>query len=164
MYDDIAAPSVVEVPVYPAVPEAPAVPVEEVPVSTAPIGQTIASPSVRRPSVALRVATFPDVVYQATNAEIVANQPVLQDSLRILSPGVLTLTALLDPSASSTQVLVTVDGTHYGIVVSDDGSALATPGFWFRAKIDVVPGDVVNVQVSSEGLFRVLRLVFREGV
>ena len=147
-------------PVLPDLPGEGAVSIEEPPRASGTPEDTIASPSVRRPPVAARVATFPLRIFVANNDEF-TNNPVLDQDYLVQANGQLTIECLINAQATATTLQMRVDGEK-GIWGNLNGGANLILGAWFRESHDVYEGDQLNFQFGASTQ-ATLRVTFREG-
>lgn len=147
-------------PPAPPIPARPATSVEEEPHATGTVDQAVASPSVRRPSRAVRVAVFPVEAARLDDYDAIENENLLDEAFEVPASGRLSVQALIVSGATAAVLNVSLDnGRRFGAL--NDGAVLPV-GAWFREPMDVSEGDRVQLQVSAATTLS-LRCFFREG-
>jgi len=124
------------------------------------VGAAIGAPSVRRPGRAVRVAAYPLVVLSLRNAQVSANVGLIADDFVVDAAGEVTVEAWTE--ATGVKVLVTVDGDATGQYAAINGGAAIAQSAWYRETLEVVPGDRLNIQLSTATAVT-LRVLYREG-
>ena len=149
----------------PPIPEAGPVTIDEVPRAGGTIDDTVASPSVRRPSRAVRTSNFPESKYSANRVEFMANIPVMDNDLLIESAGVLVVSGFVASGAGVSTISLTLEGRDSSTnawAYLNEGANLVV-GAMFREEIEVSAGDAVNLRFGSNTT-ATLRITLGEGM
>jgi hypothetical protein len=146
--------------ILPPVPAGSPVHVQEVPHDRATVEEAVASPPVRRPNVAVRIATFPESIVREDNKTYAANNPILSQDYVAKANGEIMIEVLLISGAATTMQM-TLDGQqNWGNL---NGGANLIVGSWFRERHEIHEGDMLNFRFGGQ-VQASIRVTFREGV
>jgi hypothetical protein len=147
----------------PPVPAEPPTRMEDTAPARAELKDAIAAPAVRRPAAAVRTAAFPRLLFQLRGGMATAGADILPEPLTVEADGLLEVSGYLASGAG--YLTVSVDGGEF--FGATNGGADETVGAWFGAdaahRVRVYRGDLVQLQVSAEVSFGVLRVGLVEG-
>lgn len=132
--------------------------------STGTVEEATASPSVRRPSIAVRVARFPVAIFRSISDQFMSGNAVMDSDFLVGAIGEIVVEGFITSDSTATTLAMTLSGSEapdaqWGLL---NGGANLVEGAWFRESHAVMRGDAVNFKFGGN-VTAMLRVTFREG-
>ena len=127
---------------------------------TGPLEEAVATPGVRRPGLAVRVARFPQRVGRVNAVDFQQNTDVLGNNFIAPATGVLRVQGFITSTSTATTLSITWDGGQ-NYATANEGATLI-PGAVFTQDFEVTELDEVNFQFNGN-VTATMRITFREG-
>jgi len=119
------------------------------------VGYAVGVPGVLRPGSAVRISTYPVPILRLGNGYVAeAGEPLLAEDFLVPAPGVMRISVVV--TQNPTVLQVTWDGMQYWSLSSTN----LPLGVVYRNQWEVVEGDRVNLTVTEDTTFGMLRLVY----